>query len=117
MGGLGAREGIPVTHTWEPPPPPPPRIVAAASTGAKLIIALLLLLPLFLFRPNRTLAAWWIWLPIAIAVAVAITMLYPIILRAAGPVMKADARTVIMLEASGRAALFREMRTLWSTSS
>ena len=71
MGGLGAREGIPVTHTWEPPPPPAPRIVAAASTGAKLIVALLLLLPLFLFRPNRTLAAWWIWLPIAIALTAA----------------------------------------------
>ena len=60
---------------WEPPPPPPPRIVAAASTGAKLIVALLLLLPLFLFRPNRTLAAWWIWLPIAIAVVLAAALI------------------------------------------
>ena len=56
-----------MTHTWEPPPPPPPRIVAAASTGIKISIPLLLLLPLFLFRPNRTPKAWWIWLPVAIA--------------------------------------------------
>jgi hypothetical protein len=75
LGGLGAREGIPVTHTWAPPPPPPTRIVAAASTGAKLIVALLLLLPLFLSRPNRTPAAWWIWLPIAIAVVLAAALI------------------------------------------
>ena len=67
LGGLGAREGVPVAHTWEPPPPPPPRIVAVASTGTKISLPLLLLLPLFLFRPNRTSKAWWIWLPVAIA--------------------------------------------------
>ncbi len=68
---MGAREGIPVTHTWEPPPPPPPRIIAAAATGIKISIPLLLLLPLFLFRPNRTTKAWWLWLPIALAVVIA----------------------------------------------
>ena len=67
LGGLGAREGVPVAHTWEPPPPPPPRIVAVASTGTKISLPLLLLLPLFLFRPNRTSKAWWIWLAVAIA--------------------------------------------------
>jgi hypothetical protein len=67
LGSLGARQGVPVSHTWEPPPPPPPRIVAAASTGAKLIIPLLLLLPLFLCRANRNAEAWWIWLPVVIA--------------------------------------------------
>jgi hypothetical protein len=51
-------------------------------------------------------------LPIAVALAAAITILYPIVLRAAEPGMKGDTRTVITLEASGRAALFHEMRTL-----
>jgi hypothetical protein len=64
-----------LTHTWEPPPPPPPRIVAAVSTGVKITIPLLLLLPLFLFRPNRTGTAWWIWLPIVVAALAATALI------------------------------------------
>ena len=79
LGGLGARQGVPVTHTWEPPPPPPPRIVALAATGAKLIIPLVLLLPLFLFRPNRAAEAWWLWLPVVIA-ALAATVLVALLI-------------------------------------
>ena len=75
LGGLGAREGIPVVHTWEPPPPPPPRIVVAATAGIRILAAMLLLLPLFLFRPNRCSAAWWVWLPVLIAAFVGFTIL------------------------------------------
>ena len=70
LGGLGAREGTPVTCTWERPPPPPPRIIAAASAGVRILVALLGLLPLFLFRPNRSSKAWWIWLPVGTAALV-----------------------------------------------
>ena len=71
LGGLGAREGTPVKHTWEPPPPAPPRIFAVVEMGTKILATvLLLLLPLFLFRPNRTAAAWWIWVPVVIALLV-----------------------------------------------
>ena len=54
LGGLGAREGIPVVHTWEPPPPEPPQMSAAASASVRVLLWLLMLLPLFLFRPNRS---------------------------------------------------------------
>ncbi len=79
LGGLGAREGVPVAHTWEPPPPPPPRIIAAASAVIKVVIPLLLLLPLFLFPPNRTRAAWWIWLP-TVTAALATAALLPLLI-------------------------------------
>jgi peptidoglycan/LPS O-acetylase OafA/YrhL len=57
-----------VTHTWEPPPPEPPWIITAAPKGLGILAATLILLPLFLFRPNRCPAAWWIWLPVVISV-------------------------------------------------
>jgi hypothetical protein len=74
LGALGAREGMPVVHTWEPPPPEPPQVYVAATTSLKVLPWLLILLPLFLFRANRCSAAWWIWLPIVISVLVGITV-------------------------------------------
>jgi hypothetical protein len=73
LGGLGAREGRPVVHTWEPPPPEPPQMSVAASTSLNLLPSLLILLPLFLFRPNRSPKAWWIWLPAVISGLAGIT--------------------------------------------
>ena len=67
LGGLGAREGTPVVHTWEPSPPEPPQMSATASTSLNLLPWLLILLPLFLFRPNRSPKAWWIWVPVVIS--------------------------------------------------
>jgi hypothetical protein len=66
LGGLGAREGTPVVHTWEPSPPEPPQMSATASTSLNLLPWLLMLLPLFLFRANRSPKAWWIWVPVVI---------------------------------------------------
>jgi hypothetical protein len=37
-----------------------------ASAGAGILVALMVLLPLFLFQPNRSSKAWWIWLPVGI---------------------------------------------------
>ncbi|MGO8928833.1 MAG: hypothetical protein ACLQU3_18350 [Limisphaerales bacterium] len=67
LGDLGAREGIPVAHTWEPPPPEPPPAPVTISISISAFLSLLILLPLFLFRPNRCSAAWWIWLPAVIS--------------------------------------------------
>jgi hypothetical protein len=77
LGGLGAREGIPVVHTWEPPPPEPPQLPAAVSTGLNVLPWLALLLALFLFRKNRSPGVWWIWLPIVVSAlaGIAITCL------------------------------------------
>jgi hypothetical protein len=74
LGGLGAREGIPVVHTWEPPPPEPPWIITAAPKSLGILAATLILLPLFLFRPNRCSAAWWIWLPVLISTPAGMTI-------------------------------------------
>ena len=74
LGGLGARAGIPVVHTWEPPPPEPPWIITAAPRSLGILAATLILLPLFLFRPNRCLAAWWIWLPVLISIPAGMTI-------------------------------------------
>lgn len=74
LGGLGARDGAPVVHTWEPPPPEPPQVYVAATTSLKVLPWLLILLPLFLFQANRCSAAWWIWLPIVLSALVGITV-------------------------------------------
>lgn len=70
LGGLGAREGTPVVHTWEPPPPEPPEPLLSSTSGLNgfsVLLWLLMLLPLFLFRANRSRQAWWIWLPVVIS--------------------------------------------------
>jgi hypothetical protein len=54
IGGLGAKEGFPVSLTWTLPNPLPPLLPW---------LAMLILLTL---KPNRSPAAWWIWLPLAI---------------------------------------------------
>ena len=74
LGGLGARAGIPVVHTWEPPPPEPPWIITAAPKSLGILAATLILLPLFLFRPNRCSAAWWLWLPVLISIPAGMTI-------------------------------------------
>ena len=74
LGGLGAREGIPVACTWEPPQPEQPEMYVAATTSLRVLPWLLILLPLFLFRPNRDSAAWWIWLPVVVSAVVGVTV-------------------------------------------
>lgn len=74
LGGLGAREGIPVAHTWEPPPPEPPPTPVAISISISTFLSLLILLPLFVLRQNRCSAAWWIWLPVVISASAGITI-------------------------------------------
>ena len=74
LGGLGAREGTPAIHTWEPPPPEPPRTPVAISISVSSVLSLLILLPLFLLRPNRCSGAWWIWLPVMISAVAGITI-------------------------------------------
>jgi len=74
LGGLGARAGVPVVHTWEPPPPEPPWIITAAPKSLGILAATLILLPLFLLRPNRCAAAWWIWLPVGISGLAGVTI-------------------------------------------
>lgn len=77
LGGLGAREGIPVAHTWEPPPPPPPPPpwgFVAGMAALRVVLPLLLLLPLFLFRANRSPQAWWLWLPVGATALLGITL-------------------------------------------
>jgi hypothetical protein len=74
LGGLGAREGTPVIHTWEPPPPAPPVVYVAATNNIEDLPWLLMLLPLFLLRRNRCCAAWWVWLPALISAWAGITI-------------------------------------------
>ena len=69
---MGPREGLRVSHLWQPPPPPPPLIVRAANSASEILFPVLLLLPLFLFRSNRCARAWAIWLPIAVSLCGAI---------------------------------------------
>jgi len=76
LGGLGAREGIPVTCLWEPPPPSLSPALVAISISVSTVLSLLILLPLFLFRPNRCSAAWWIWLPVGTGTLAGITITY-----------------------------------------
>jgi hypothetical protein len=77
LGGLGAREGTPVVHTWTPPPPPPPPPpwVAVAGLGVlRVVLPLLLLLPLFLLRANRSRQAWWVLAGVGAAALIGIAL-------------------------------------------
>jgi hypothetical protein len=57
LGGLGAREGLPVTCNWVLP------------SLAPLLLPWLVVLGLLALKPNRCAAAWWIWLPAGCLVA------------------------------------------------
>jgi multisubunit Na+/H+ antiporter MnhE subunit len=57
LGGLGPREGLPVTYNWMLP------------SLAPLLLPWLVILGLLALKPNRCAAAWWIWLPIGCLVA------------------------------------------------
>jgi hypothetical protein len=62
-----------VAFTWArppPPPPPPPRSEVVLKGAPEFAFRLLLLLPLFLFRPNRSARAWWVWLPAGVTALV-----------------------------------------------
>jgi len=48
----------------------------AFSISGSTLLSLLILLPLFLLRPNRCSAAWWIWLPVVISALAGITITY-----------------------------------------
>lgn len=52
LGGLGKKEGSPVTYNWTPPSLIPP------------MLPWLIMLALLLAKPNRCGQAWWIWLPL-----------------------------------------------------
>jgi hypothetical protein len=51
LGGLGPREGLPVTYNWVLP------------SLAPLLLPWLVILGLLALKPNRCAAAWWIWPP------------------------------------------------------
>ncbi len=74
---MGAREGKPTLHTWEPPPPEPPQFPVAAASSLKVLFWLLILVPLFLFRVNRPPQALWLWLPIVVSTVVGIALTCP----------------------------------------
>jgi hypothetical protein len=59
LGGLGAQNGPPVSFTWTPP------------SRVPYFLPLLIPLLLLLLKPNRTLQAWWVVLPLAFSMAVA----------------------------------------------
>lgn len=67
LGGLGARNGIPVACMWEPPPPEPPQMPVAAAAGLKCLFWMVILLTLFLPRQNRMPEAWWLGLPVLVS--------------------------------------------------
>jgi hypothetical protein len=52
LGGLGAKEGPPVSYDWTRPSVLPP------------LLPWLGVLLLLVLRPNRVASAWWIWLPL-----------------------------------------------------
>ena len=56
LGGLGAKEGAPVTYNWMLPNLVQP------------LLAWLVVLGLLLIKPNRCCAAWWILVPLAAVV-------------------------------------------------
>jgi len=53
LGGLGAKEGAPVTYDW------------TASSLMPLALPWLAVLLLLGLKPNRGLQSWWIWVPLA----------------------------------------------------
>ena len=57
LGGLGAKEGAPVSYHWTPPSLIP------------LFLPWLAVLLLFLVKSNRYGRAWWIWLPLGCVAA------------------------------------------------
>jgi len=52
LGGLGAKEGAPVSYDWSPPSIIP------------LLLPWLAILALLALKPNRHATAWWIWVPL-----------------------------------------------------
>lgn len=58
LGGLGAKEGAPVTYDW------------SASNLMPLALPWLAVLLLLGLKPNRGLQSWWIWVPLACLEAV-----------------------------------------------
>jgi len=66
LGGLGNREGEPVTTTWERLPlvENVPMTAANAPTSVAWLWPWLVILGLLLFKDNRCAAAWLIWLPL-----------------------------------------------------
>ncbi len=52
LGGLGAKEGTPVVHSWSFPNLVP------------ILLPWLAVLGLLALRPNRCAQAWWIWVPL-----------------------------------------------------
>jgi hypothetical protein len=57
LGGLGAKDGLPVTHDW------------VRSGVVPFLLPWLAILGLLTLKPNRHAAAWLIWLPLALPVA------------------------------------------------
>jgi hypothetical protein len=57
LGGLGAKEGVPVSYQWTPP--------SLIPSFLPWLAVLLLLLA----KPNRCGRAWWIWLPLGCVAA------------------------------------------------
>jgi hypothetical protein len=57
LGGLGAKEGVPISCQWTPPSLVPS------------VLPWLAVLLLLLARPNRCGRAWWIWLPLGCVAA------------------------------------------------
>jgi hypothetical protein len=53
LGGLGAKEGSPVTYNW------------TLSNPLPVLLPWLGILCLLLLKPNRCAQAWWIWVPLA----------------------------------------------------
>jgi hypothetical protein len=59
LGGLGSKQGAPVSYNWVRPSLMPQ------------VLPWLAILALLLLKPNRCAAAWWVWVPLACASAIA----------------------------------------------
>lgn len=62
LGGLGVRDGSPVQYNW------------ALPIMAPLLVPWLVILGLLATKPNRTAAAWLIWLPLGCVMAVTLML-------------------------------------------